>query len=60
MSKPFKELERFIASEMRMSHIYQPIMLETLLLNGGKATVNQIAHALLSHDISQVLTLPQS
>ncbi|PUB19269.1 diadenosine tetraphosphate (Ap4A) HIT family hydrolase [Yoonia sediminilitoris] len=37
-----------------MSHIYQPVMLKVLLENGGHATVEQIAKALLSYDQSQV------
>ena len=37
-----------------MSHVYQPVMLKVLLENGGQASVEQIARALLSHDQSQV------
>jgi ATP adenylyltransferase len=37
-----------------MSHIYQPVMLKTLLQRGGEATVGEIAKALLSYDRSQV------
>lgn len=37
-----------------MLHVYQPVMLKTLLENGGEATVEQIAKALLSHDQSQI------
>jgi ATP adenylyltransferase len=39
---------------MRMSHIYQPVMLKVLLENYGEASVEQIASALLSYDQSQV------
>ena len=48
------QLEDFIRRKMRMSHIYQPVMLKTLLENGGEATVEQIVKALLSHDHSQI------
>ena len=54
MSFAFKKLEHFIDKEMRMSHIYQPIMISELLKNGGKASTNQIAKALLTHDDSQI------
>jgi ATP adenylyltransferase len=54
MSDAFANLERFIRNEMRMSHIYQPVMLLELLNSGGHASVNQIAKALLSYDASQI------
>jgi len=44
----------FITRRMRMSHIYQPVMLRELLLSGGEASVEKIAKALLSYDRSQV------
>jgi len=54
MSEVFSSLERFIRDEMRMSHIYQPVMLLELLRSGGASSVNEIAKALLSHDASQI------
>jgi diadenosine tetraphosphate (Ap4A) HIT family hydrolase len=39
---------------MRMSHVYQPVMLRVLLERGGEASVTDIAKALLSYDQSQV------
>lgn len=54
MHDTFASLEKFIRSEMRMSHIYQPVMLLELLRSRGTASVNQIAKALLSHDASQI------
>ena len=54
MSEAFSSLERFIRDEMRMSHIYQPVMLLELLRSGGTASVNAIAKALLFHDASQI------
>ena len=37
-----------------MSHIYQPVMLKTLLQNGGKASVEQIAKEFLIRDQYQI------
>ena len=48
------DLEYFIKQKMRMSHIYQPVMIKTLLHNGGQATTEEIAQALLAYDQSQV------
>lgn len=39
---------------MRMSHIYQPVMLKELLKRNGQASVQEIAQALLAQDKSQV------
>lgn len=54
MTDTFENLDRFIRHQMRMSHIYQPVMLRELLRSDGSATVGQIAQALLSHDVSQI------
>ena len=48
------DLHNYITNRMRMSHIYQPVMLKVLLENDGEASVEQIASALLSYDHSQV------
>tara|TARA_R110002049_G_scaffold137350_2_gene297350 strand:+ start:31234 stop:32229 length:996 start_codon:yes stop_codon:yes gene_type:complete len=48
------QLHRYITEQMRMSHVYQPVMLRELLRFDGEASVEQIAKALLSHDRSQV------
>ncbi len=50
----FAELQDFIANKMRMSHIYQPVMLLELLQRAGTADRGAIAKALLSHDQSQI------
>ena len=50
----YEELAEFIDKRMRMAHVYQPVMLITLLENEGQATENEIARALLSHDIAQI------
>jgi len=54
MSKQFDELSNFILNEMRMSHIYQPVLLIELLSRQGSASTTEIAKALLGHDVSQV------
>jgi len=50
----FNRLIHYISQKMRMSHVYQPVMLRTILENNGVATTTQIAKALLSRDISQI------
>lgn len=50
----FDGLKKFIEKSMRMSHIYQPVMLMTLLEKGGTATVRDIALSILVHDESQI------
>jgi diadenosine tetraphosphate (Ap4A) HIT family hydrolase len=54
MTAAFDKLHRFLSSEMRMSHVYQPVMLQTLLESGGPATTRQIAEALLNKDAAQL------
>ncbi|QIR86273.1 HIT domain-containing protein [Paracoccus sp. AK26] len=50
----FSDLKNFIRYQMRMSHIYQPVMLHILLAQGGQAAIEDIAKALLGYDRSQV------
>jgi ATP adenylyltransferase len=52
--RTFKQLQTYIRDQMRMSHVYQPVMLLELLRNDGLATTEQVAKALLSYDQSQV------
>jgi ATP adenylyltransferase len=54
MSITAEELASYITKAMRMSHVYQPVMLRVLLENDGEASITEIAKALLSHDRSQV------
>lgn len=49
-----RELLGFLTSKMRMSHIYQPLLIRTLVARGGTATVRQIAKEFLAHDESQI------
>ena len=50
----FEHLKHFIASEMRMSQIYQPLMLIELLRNNASASVTQITQAILHKDPTQI------
>ena len=47
------DLREFISKKMRMSHIYQPVMIKALLANDGQATTEEIAKSLLAYDQSQ-------
>ena len=53
-SRSFKTLRDFLTTRMRMAHIYQPLMIRTLLTRGGRATIRQIASTFLSKDASQL------
>ena len=50
----FEDLLTFITKRMRMSHIYQPVMLKVLLENDGRASRKAIAKAFLIEDQSQI------
>jgi ATP adenylyltransferase len=39
---------------MRMSHIYQPVMIKELLDGGGRSSIRNIAAAFLARDASQL------
>ena len=49
-----EELKTFLTSKMRMSHIYQPLLIKGLLEVGGAATIRQMATIFLSQDESQI------
>jgi hypothetical protein len=51
---PFEDLMHFIERDMRMSHVYQPVMLRALLDRSGRASVQDVARALLNEDRSQL------
>ena len=50
----FAALRQFISERMRMSHVYQPLMLLTLLKGKGRATIREIARTILARDESQI------
>ena len=47
---PFKILKNYIKKKMRMSHIYQPVMIKSLVKNEGKNTSKEIAKEFLMYD----------
>ena len=49
-----ESLKDFINNRMKMSHVYQPVMLKVLLQQNGQATVDEIAKSLLLYDQSQI------
>jgi len=53
-SAAFQRIQYFLLHEMRMSHIYQPVMIREMLQGDGKASETQIARALLAEDRSQI------
>ena len=50
----FKELQDFIENKMRMSHIYQPLLIKTLVESEGFSTARKLALELLKMDESQI------
>jgi hypothetical protein len=50
----FDELKQFINEKMQMQHVYQPVMIKTLLELGNKASVREIAESFLKLDESQI------
>lgn len=53
-SAGYERLRQFLGVAMTMSHIYQPLMIRTILAGGGAATRRQIAAAFLAADLSQL------
>lgn len=50
----FEKLRTYLIKNMRMSHVYQPIMIKHLLENNGRAKAEEIAIDLVQNDLSQV------
>jgi diadenosine tetraphosphate (Ap4A) HIT family hydrolase len=51
----FTDLKTFLTQKMRMSHIYQPLLIKILLEAGGLATIRQLAREFAANDESQIL-----
>lgn len=49
-----EQLEDFISNKMSMSHIYQPLLIRSLVESDGTATLRQLAQAFLLQDESQL------
>jgi len=50
----FEELIEFVEKKMSMSHIYQPLMIRSLVDAGGASTLRQLAQSFLAQDESQL------
>ena len=50
----FESLKDFLSTRMRMSHVYQPVMIKRLLSSGGTASIRDIAMDILKLDESQL------
>jgi len=48
--KELRGLKAFIEEDMRMSHIYQPVMIWTLLNSGGRASIQDTATEIAGYD----------
>jgi diadenosine tetraphosphate (Ap4A) HIT family hydrolase len=53
MSKKYLKLKNYV-SKMRMSHIYQPLLLIELIKGNGKTTGKDISKSFLSYDETQI------
>ena len=43
----------YISKQLRMPHIYQPVMIKALLENGGQATTEEIAKSVVCNSVAQ-------
>src|SRR5512146_1190534 len=50
----FPDLLVFVTTRMKMSHIYQPLLMRALIDAGGTATLRQLVHVFLAQDESQL------
>jgi 5-methylcytosine-specific restriction endonuclease McrA len=50
-----EEIIDFVRERMRMSHVYQPLLIRALVRAGGSATLRQLTTTLLTEDESQLL-----
>ncbi len=53
-SDAFQRLRTYIAERMRMSHIYQPLMLMELLGRSSPAPAQDVARRILGEDVTQI------
>jgi diadenosine tetraphosphate (Ap4A) HIT family hydrolase len=53
-SDAFQRLRTYIAERMRMSHIYQPLMLMELLSRSSPAPAEDVARRILGEDVTQI------
>lgn len=50
----YQTLKSFLVEKMRMSYIYQPVIIKKLLQSGGEADVRDLARMCLEYDESQI------
>ncbi len=50
----FEDMRDFIARRMKMTHIYQPLMIKTLLESNNEATAEDVARGFLNEDKAQL------
>jgi len=50
----FRALKKFLLNDMRMAHIYQPVMIKALLARKGRCSARDIAAEILGRDDSQL------
>ena len=50
MASAYQNLFAFLQQRMRVSHIYLPLMIKTLLQKNGRASTREIAAAFLAED----------
>ena len=55
VSMTFDDLLKFIEEDLRMSHVYQPLLISFLVQSGGAATVRQLAQEFALADEASVL-----
>lgn len=53
-SATYERLRHYIAERMRMSHIYQPLMLMELLGRHSPAPALDVARRILGEDVTQI------
>ena len=51
----FSELKDFIDTKMKMSHVYQPLLIRLLVESGGQSTLRQLAKEFSAFDEAQIL-----
>jgi hypothetical protein len=50
----YEQLADFVHHRVRMSHVYQPVMLVALLQQGGRCSTTEITRSILAHGQSQI------
>jgi len=59
-SPTYERLRHYIAERMRMSHVYQPLMLMELLGRRSPAPAQDVARRILGEDVTQIEVYPNA